>query len=228
MTPQILLLEDEIDFQEVLSEILCLQGYEVISFQTVAAFNKWYRPDCFNLAILDRTLPDGDGLDVLKRIRMDSATPVILLTGMSQSVEKIRGLDADADHYLTKPVDMKELLAIVRQLLRRSMPHGNNQNKAWRVDINAWRLISPSGLEAALTHRECVLLKCFIDQSGKVVQRDGIVEAMGFNPMVYDMRRLETMVSRLRKKIEAADMEEFPLQTVYGVGYALHADLISD
>lgn len=225
MAPKILLVEDELDFQEVLAEILTIQGYEVICVNSLTEFNEWYKPSAFDLAILDRTLPDGDGLDILKRIRIETSVPVIMLTGISQTAERVRGLDADADHYLIKPVNMKELLAIVRRLMRRFEGNGDEKVDCWCLDIHAWNLKSPLGTETKLSHRESLLLQCFTGRRGAVVHRDHVVGAMGFNPLVYDMRRLETMVSRLRKKLETAGLEEFPLQTVYGTGYALHTEL---
>lgn len=226
MVHKILVVEDEPDFQAALTEILTIQGYEVIALSNCAGFKELAVPGAFDLAILDRTLPDGDGICILEKIRETSFTPVIMLTGVSQFSERIRGMDADADHYLIKPVNIKELLAIIRRLLRRNTQPDAPAADAWRLDTQSWGLRSPAGIEVLLTHRECEVLKCFAGLIGEVVHRDSIVKALGFNPLVYDMRRLETMVSRLRKKLELAGIEEFPLQTVYGTGYALHAELL--
>jgi DNA-binding response OmpR family regulator len=222
---RILLVEDEIDFQETLTEILILQGYEVFACNSIASFEQCYRPSSFDLAILDRTLPDGDGLDILRRIRMEASVPVLILTGLGHVEEKILGLDADADHYLVKPVDVRELLSIIKRALRRDAPVAQKPS-LWTLDAHAWKLQSPEGVSVALTHRESVLLKCFSGKSGRVIHRDMIISTLGFDPLVYDVRRLETMFSRLRKKIEQAGANGFDLQTVYGVGYALHTQLI--
>lgn len=146
MKPKILLVEDETDFRETLAEVLEIQGYTVIALQDMAAFDQQLQPNQFDLAILDRTLPDGDGIDLLKRIRQHSAVPVILLTGLSQLSEKLRGMEADADHYLVKPVDLLELLSIIRRLLRRDQAKSTPPvtRDAWLLDLNAWRLRSPA------------------------------------------------------------------------------------
>lgn len=225
MVHKILVVEDEPDFQAALVEILTIQGYEVIAFSNCAGFKELSVPGAFDLAILDRTLPDGDGICILEKIRETSSTPVIMLTGVGRFSERIRGMDADADHYLIKPVNIKELLAIIRRLLRRNTQPNESSADAWRLDTQTWGLISPAGVEVILTHRECEVLKCFSGLIGEVIARDIVVKALGFNPLVYDMRRLETMVSRLRKKLEQAGIEDFPLQTVYGTGYVLHAEL---
>ena len=225
MKSRILLVEDEIDFQETLTEILMLQGYEVIACNSVASFERWYRPSSFDLAILDRTLPDGDGLDILRRIRAEASVPVLMLTGLGHVEEKILGLDADADHYLVKPVDVRELLSIIKRVLRRETLVAKEPG-VWVLDVHGWKLLSPEGVTVALTHRESILLTCFSGQKGCAIHRDIIITALGFDPLIYDLRRLETMVSRLRKKIEQVGAIGFDLQTVYGVGYALHTQLI--
>ena len=225
MVHKILVVEDEPDFQAALTEILTIQGYEVIALSNCAEFKDYVAQGSFDLAILDRTLPDGDGICILEKIRETASTPVIMLTGVSQFSERIRGMDADADHYLIKPVNIKELLAIIRRLFRRNTQPTEPAVDAWRLDAHSWTLLSPAGVEVILTHRESEVLKCFAGFVGEVVHRDLIVKGLGFDPMVYDMRRLETMVSRLRKKLELSGIEDFPLQTVYGTGYALHAEL---
>lgn len=226
MVHKILVVEDEPDFQAALTEILTIQGYEVIALNNCAKSRVHVEQGLYDLAILDRTLPDGDGITILEKIRETSSTPVIMLTGISQFSERIRGMDADADHYLIKPVNIKELLAIIRRLLRRDVVSNILAANSWRLDVQSWNLCSPLGVEVILTHRESEVLKCFSGLVGEVVHRDIIVKALGFDPMVYDMRRLETMVSRLRKKLELSVAEDFPLQTVYGTGYALHAELV--
>lgn len=226
MSPKILLVEDETDFRETLTEVLEIQGYAVTALEDRATFDREYAPGRFDLAILDRTLPDGDGIDILKRIRQHSAMPVILLTGMSQLNERVRGMEADADHYLVKPVDLLEVLSIIRRLLRRASVPATATSDVWQLDLNAWRLRSPAGVEISLTHREMMLLNCFAGRQGEAVHRNDIVKGLGFNPMVYDMRRIETLVSRFRKKLELVGVSGFELQSAYATGYALHVPMI--
>lgn len=220
----ILLVEDETDFQETLTEILQNQGFDVVAFETIAGFEQWYQPSGFDLAILDRTLPDGDGLRILRRIRESSAVPVLMLTGLGQINDKVDGLEADADYYLVKPIDMRELLSIIKRLIRRKSQSAKIAD-AWGLNLNDWVLCSPNGVKIALTHRESIVLQCFLSKTGDVVHRDEIVKALGYDPVIYDMRRLETLMSRLRKKIDQTTTEAFNFQTVYGNGYALQASL---
>lgn len=223
--PRILIVEDEQDFRETLVEIFTIQGYDVVALEGLAEFRRWFASGSFDVAVLDRTLPDGDGLDILKQIRQKSAVPVIVLTGMTQIAERIRGMDADADVYLAKPIDIRELLSIIKRMLRRVTSMHKLEVNCWQLDPQRWILKSPEGLSVQLTHREALLLKCFIGQSGNAVHRDDIVRTLGFNPMTFDLRRLDSMLFRFRKKLSDANMSGLDMHTVYGTGYSMHVSL---
>lgn len=227
MTPdsRILIVEDEHDFRETLVEIFTIQGYEVVALERVAEFSRWFASGAFDVAVLDRTLPDGDGLDILKKIRQKSAVPVIMLTGMTQIAERIRGMDADADVYLAKPIDVRELLSIIKRMLRRVASVHTLEPDCWQLDPQRWILKSPEGQSVQLTHREALLLKCFVGQSGNAVLREVIVRTLGFNPMTFDLRRLDSMLFRFRKKLSAASMSGLDIHNVYGTGYSIHVTL---
>lgn len=225
MSTRILIVEDEKDFRETLVEILELKGYAVVAMQNIAEFNEARPSEKFDVAILDRTLPDGDGLDILKQIRQHSRVPVVLLTGVSQVEERVRGMQADADHYLIKPIDIRELLSIIERLLRNRYPLDSKTTNAWMLDVKSWRLLSPTGDQIDLTSREVTLLKCFAEKRGEVVHRDNVVTALGCDPKTFDFRRLDSLVFRFRKKLESYGVDGLDMQTVYGTGYAMQVAL---
>lgn len=225
MTMKILIVEDEKDFSDVLKEILVLEGFEVESIRTLAAFYQWIETEKCDLLILDRTLPDGDAIEILRQPNRGSAQATIFLTGMGQPEERIRGHDLDIDYYLVKPVDLNELLAIVRRYARRLGMKPLERRPLWLLDCKAWGLMSPDQMNLELTHKEMSFLKCFVGLEGLAVKRQTIIRALGFSPDAYDIRRLEAMVSRLRKKMDDAGFVNFPLTTVYGVGYAFNEDI---
>lgn len=228
MSYTIQIIEDEPDFSQPLAEVLEAVGYEIRIADSIAAYKANVDLDAIDLLILDRTLPDGDGLDLLPVIRQQSDVPVIMLTGMSAINERVRGMNADADHYLVKPVDIDELLAIIqRHERKRSRADAVAPEGGWSLDARTWVLTSPTGAEVNLTHREARLISKFSGIPGMSVHRDQLVSAMGFVPDVYDFRRLETMMSRLRKKLSEGGLEDFPLATIYGGSYALHAKLVT-
>mgnify|MGYP000072977172 FL=1 len=224
MSFKILIVEDEADFREVLVEYLQLKGFEADGIESVAQYTALSAPQQYDLIVLDRTLPDGDGLSILEAFRKTSSNPVIILSGLGEVQDRVKGLDADADYYLVKPVKMPELLSIVNRYARRATPNPS-MDAFWKINPKQWALISPCGIEMKLTNQELIFLICFDDVEGVAVARETIIKALGHRPEIYDLRRLETMVSRLRNKTKDAGMKEFPLATVYGSGYVFNGKL---
>ncbi|MBU3557843.1 response regulator transcription factor [Polynucleobacter sp. Ross1-W9] len=219
MTARILVVEDEIDFREGLVELLNLEGFAAQGAESIAEFQSSIQSNEFDIIILDRNLPDGDGLEALKHYKNPNDVGSIVLTCEGQPHDRIAGLNADADYYLVKPFPMNELLAIIHRLERR-IKSSNNDLSQWMLDSVRWEIKTPNNLEIELTKNEFALLSCFINKPGATVARDEIIKGLGFNPLDYDNRRLEVMLRRLRKKIEDAGVVKFPLQTVYGAGLA--------
>jgi len=223
----ILVVEDEKDFREVLVEILSLKGYEASGVGSIKAYKAIESPLHYDFIILDRTLPDGDGLNILATHRKISSIPILILSGLGLVDDRVQGLDADADYYLVKPVVMPELLAIVGRYARQAALLHVTNNECWKLNTSEWILISPEGVTIKLSNSELLFLNCFKDAVGEKISRNVLVTKLGFKPDAYDIRRLESMVSRLRNKIQNGGAAEFPLVTVYGVGYAFNAQLIS-
>lgn len=219
---KILIVEDEQDFSDALKEILILEGFEVETVKSLAAYYEWIASNECDLLILDRMLSDGDGIEILRQPLRGNAKASIFLTGMGQTEERVRAYDLDADYYLVKPVDINELVSIARRYSRRLGVQPPSMNPSWLLDCKAWTLKNISDEDVELTHKEMIFMKCFVGLEGLAVRRQTIIRALGFSPDAYDIRRLEAMVSRLRKKIEDTGFKSFPLSTVYGIGYAFN------
>lgn len=222
---KILIVEDEIEFSDVLVELLTIEGFSAHAVHSLASYDKWITANSCDLLILDRTLPDGDGIEIMRSPLRNRAQATIFLTGMGQPEDRICGHELDADYYLVKPVDLNELIAIVRRYARRLGVHPQVSKPQWLIDVKTWILQSPNQQTVELTHKELNFLRCFVGLEGLAVKRQIIIRALGFSPDDYDIRRLEAMVSRLRKKIEDASLKDFPLVTVYGVGYAFNGNI---
>lgn len=219
MKMRILLVEDEIDFREGLIELLTIEGFDAFGAGSIAECKVWLSNNNCDVAILDRNLPDGDGLDILRSHKPNKPIATIFLTCEGQSHDRIAGMNADADYYLVKPFPADELIAILRRLERRLATH-KSEAAEWTLNPIRWEMTTPSHLDIELTKSEFTLLNCFIDKPGKTIRREQIIIGLGFNPDSYDTRRLEVMLRRLRKKVEDAGVAKFPLQTIYGVGLA--------
>lgn len=224
MSLKILIVEDENDFREGLIELLQIEGFEAHGLDSIASYHRWSSCNDYDVLMVDRNLPDGDGIEILRT--ENKAHRSIVLTCEGQPSDRIEGINADADYYLVKPFPVDELIAILHRI-ERKLGIGEAKEEEWVLNTVRWEVRTPNKLEIELTRSEFALLRCFVDKPGVVVTRNDIIRGLGFSPIDYDNRRLEVMLRRLRKKIEDAGVVKFPLQTVYGVGLAFTEKLKS-
>lgn len=213
MKTKILLVEDDIFLREGLSEMLTKEGYDVTLAENFAKANEKIQEN-FDLAILDIMLPDGNGLELCQEIRkVDNNTPLLFLTACDDEIQIVRGLDAGADDYVTKPFRLLELLSRIRALLRRS---GNQilSDKNITVD-NDNMTVTKNGITISLTPTEYMILKTLMSNRGVIVTRNILLEKIwDCDESFIDDNTLSVHVSRLREKIGS----EY-IATVRGVGY---------
>ena len=207
------LLEDEIDLREELEAYLLAAGYSVLAADSSAEFFAAGAGLRFDVIVVDRGLPDADGLDVVERVRRESpGTGIVMLTARGASTDRISGLQRGADHYLVKPVSLPELAAHVGALLRR-LPRG------WRLVASECCLHAPDGARLALSAREFSLLGLLARCEGKMVGRREVAEALGWKWLSFDQRRLDTLISRLRRRCREECGQELPIRTEHARGY---------
>lgn len=212
---RLLLVEDDAKLGPLLSRVLASSGYAVTLARSV--FEARDAGASFELAVVDRMLPDGDGLEVCTALRRaDFEGPVLVLTARSETKDRVHGLDMGADDYLTKPFDMDELLARLRALLRRGPRLATLDVGPLHLDL-ARRNAFARGRLLPLTDRELDLLAFLARRAGRPVSRGELVEAVWESDEVVP-NVVEVHVSRLRDKLgEDASL----LETVRGVGYRL-------
>ncbi len=221
----ILLVDDDPLLRRSISFLLQQEGHQVILAATGAealAAVRERRPD---LVLLDLGLPDLGGVEVCRRLRQDTAAPVIMLTARGAEADKIVGLDAGADDYVTKPVGSGELAARVRAALRRGQAAANALPPAERVvagevevDTAAHR-VRVRGSEVALSPREFALLQLLVSHAGRALDRAFIFQ-MVWGPAFYgDHSALDVYIRQLRRKIERDPDHPRLIETVRGVGY---------
>src|SRR3954454_5171068 len=183
--------------------------------------------------ILDVRLGAEDGMQIARKLREESAIPILMLTSRIEEADRVMGLELGADDYLTKPFSPRELLARIRALLRRaraqqSVAEGLQKVRAyrfagWELNVRLRRLSSPSGANVPLTNTEFNLLAAFLATPQRVLSRDQLLGLSRLhNDEVYD-RSIDTQVGRLRKKIEAADNKAELIRTERGAGYVFAA-----
>ena len=220
---RILFVEDETQLAQQVSRALCRAGHQVDTLHDGA---KGLAAACANghdLILLDVNLPSLDGLSILRKLREQrNHARVLLLTARGDIGDRVSGLRAGADDYLTKPFAMDELLARIEALGRRtSTPNDVTILEAGdlRMDV-IHRKVSRAGAPISLSPREFELLQIFMQEPGRTFSREEICERIWEREHEYDTRTVEIFIMRLRKKIDAP--ETLPLiETVRGVGYVL-------
>lgn len=220
---RILVVDDERAIRRFLVTALNARGYEVFEATTAAealAGVVAHRPDCL---LLDLGLPDGDGLDVIRRLREWTALPIVVLSVREQEQDKIAALDGGADDYLVKPFGVGELLARLRVCLRRAAPRGSDPLFSvghLRVDL-ARRLVSVQGQEVQLTPTEYDLLRVLVLNAGRVMTHRQVLRTVWGPSYEGETHLLRVNVSNLRRKLEPDPTRPTYILTEPGVGYRL-------
>jgi two-component system, OmpR family, response regulator len=182
-----------------------------------------------NLVILDLRLGLEDGLDLLRKVRLSSEVPVIIITGHRlDEIDRVVGLELGADDYLTKPFNLRELLARVRAILRRfdvgraapprDPERGRFRFSGWQLDRRSRQLTDPSGVPVALTKGEYAMLLAFLEAPQRPLSREQLLQATRVHEDVFD-RSIDVQILRLRRKLEREPSAPRVIQTERGVGY---------
>lgn len=214
---RILLLDDEVDLREEVADSLRQRGHEVVEIGSVRQFYQFFHPERFDILMMDRMLPDGDGLDLVEEVRRNGARcGIVIFTALDSTRDRIQGYENGADHYATKPIRIEELLAVLGSLSWRVAVPRN-----WRLDVACWRLTAPDGASIELTALEHGFLMSLARHPGEVRSRRQLLDAIGKDLASYDPRNLDALVLRLRKKVASATDLPLPLKTAHGMGYVL-------
>ncbi len=226
-TPRILVVDDDPEIRKLLARYIESQGFRVLLAENCRELREQLATHHVDLVVLDVMLPDGSGLDACRDLRAErSNVPIILLTALKEDVDRIIGLEIGADDYLGKPFNPRELIARIRAVLRRrtEIPPSPGEAKVYHfegftADPQTRRVTNANGNDVELTGAEFDLLKTFLDRPGRVLARDQLLdltrrrEGDGFD------RSINVLVSRLRRKLSANDVQL--LKTVRNGGYQL-------
>jgi two-component system OmpR family response regulator len=233
----IAVLDDEPDITQLLANYLQMQGFRVSQVHRGPALMALMQADTPALVLLDLGLPGEDGFTIARQLREHWRCGLVIVTGRGDAIDKVVGLEVGADDYVTKPFDLRELLARIKAVLRRVAPVAEPAPMArppvaetvpardkllfegWTLDTAARRLTSPRGEEVPLTTGEFDLLCVFARHPGRVLSRDFLLEqTRGREAGPFD-RTIDVQVGRLRKKIEVNAEEPQIIKSVRGAGY---------
>ncbi|MDQ7990006.1 MAG: response regulator transcription factor [Candidatus Dactylopiibacterium sp.] len=225
-THRIHLIENDASQRERMLGALAEAGFDASGFSDAPAFYRSLVSRPCHMAVVSVDLPGEDGYAVARHLRAAGGMGVVLLTVRDGVDERIRSL-RDADAYLSKPFEMRELIAVLTSLDRRLALSGHRGyelsgagHATWSLMDSGWTLQSSLGLRIPLTRSERTFLEALVDQSGQVVSRESLAERMSGDGNVaeYDLHRLEALVSRLRRKAHELGAE-LPIRAVRGLGY---------
>jgi two-component system torCAD operon response regulator TorR len=219
--PHLVVVEDEPVTRTLLAAYLEREGFRISQAADGPAMRRALPAD---LVLLDVDLPGEDGFHLARELRARSDVGIIFLTRMADAVDRITGLELGADDYVVKPPDMRELMARVKNLLRRTSVLAEDlpRFQAWALDRGRQRLLSPSGESVPLTLGELHIISALVDAGGRIVPRNELVAAVGGG----GKRSLDVLINRLRRKLgEGGNVVPTLILTVHGVGYQLGVEV---
>jgi DNA-binding response OmpR family regulator len=220
-----LIIEDNVKLGSRIGQALQEQGYIADVVSSGQDGEEKASTGSYDGIILDVMLPDHDGVQICKNLRRQKiSTPILVLTALSDTTEKVAGLDAGADDYLTKPFELEELIARVRALLRRAKPEEGTHLRFEDLEMDlVKRSVSRSGTAVGLTAKEFSLLEYFLRNPNRVLTRSLIGERVWDIAFEEESNVIEVYMSRLRSKIDK-NFSPPLLHTVIGSGYSLTID----
>ncbi|HUG25254.1 response regulator transcription factor [Piscinibacter sp.] len=229
----IAILDDEVDITQLLANYLQNHGFRVTQLHSGQALMALMPADPPALVLLDLGLPGEDGFSIARQLREHWHCGLVIVTGRGDAVDKVVGLEVGADDYVTKPFDLRELLARVKAVMRRmapaeapaaaaaTAPRSKLLFAGWELDTAARRLTGPAGDDVMLTTGEFDLLCAFAQHAGRVLSRDFLLElTRGREAAPFD-RTIDVQVGRLRKKLEVDAENPQIIKSVRGAGYIL-------
>jgi DNA-binding response OmpR family regulator len=225
--PLVLAVDDEAGILRLIRLELSEQGFRVVvaadGDEAIRTFEQ-QRPD---VVVLDIMLPDMSGLEVMRRLRERTNTPIILLTARDHDEDKVRGLELGADDYIVKPFNPQELTARVRAVMRRAVRESNGDSMVIAGDVEIdldKRLVTKGGEPVALTRTEWMLLQHLASNAGRVMLNTELLSKVWGPEYIDDLQYLRVWISRLRSKLETDHTQPSVIKTLQGIGYLLDVE----
>jgi two-component system, OmpR family, response regulator len=230
----VLAVDDDPTLRSMIADYLADQNLRVSTAADGREMTRVLTEGGVDLVILDLKLGDEDGLDLVRRLRADSALPIIVLTGHHrEEADRVVGLELGADDYLTKPFSPRELLARIRAVLRRSAAAAAQPARdarptryrfaGWELSLRNRRLTSPAGAVVPLTKGEFALLSAFLQSPQRVVTREHLLATSRIHDNEVFDRSIDVQILRLRRKLEADPSDPTLIKTERGAGYIFSA-----
>ncbi|MCE9657721.1 MAG: response regulator transcription factor [Burkholderiales bacterium] len=234
---RILIVDDDAEVRVLLRRVLVRDGFVVVEAQDAAEARHWFNQQVPDLVTLDLRLGADDGLTLAREFRASSKVPIIMITGVGDTIDRVVGLELGADDYIVKPFEGREVLARVRAVLRRydgtaKVPPEPAPSKDERYAFGNWvleparrALVSRAGVEQSLTTLEFNLLELLVQRPGRILSRDNIMDLLKGHDWSPTDRTIDQLVVRVRRKIEPDPEAPQLIKTVRGTGYFFAASV---
>ena len=222
MNSSILVIEDDSNIQELISEFLSAEGYQVDTANDGLEGIQKFKQGSYDLVILDIMMPNLDGYGVCKMIRKSSSVPIIFLTALNDEGDQLKGFDLECDDYITKTFSFNLLIKRVEAILRRSNKTINDKFIVFeklKLDLNTY-IAEIDGEPIELTLKEFNILKALIEKYPQVITREGLLDSIWGYDYYGDTRIVDAHIKNIRKKISLPY-----IKTVKGIGYTLEKDI---
>ncbi len=228
---RILLVDDDPSLRRLLARYLTQEGFEVIVASNGAEMRQQLAQQGVALILMDLILPDEDGFSLTRELQLHNPeTALIMVTGKDDPLDKIVGLELGADDYLTKPFELRELLARIRAILRRRQKSFRQEIapvaqvvafRGWQFNLSSQELYDEQGQTVHLTSHELILLSLLVTHPKEILTRDQIMEAINGRSWQHEDRSIDVLVGKLRRKLQDDSRQPTLLRTIRGEGYML-------
>lgn len=224
----IVIVEDNIDVAQTVIRCLEAAGYDPMHCVRGQELKRYLDKQTPALCIIDLGLPDGDGLDLVRKLQAYSDVAIIILTGRGDSTDRVIGLEVGADDYIVKPFEPRELVARVKAVLRRTKQRDTSTARGpsrtarfanWTYSADTHSLSSEDGKTLTISAAEARLLSVFLNAPKRILSREQLLELTSSEELSSFDRAIDVRISRLRRKIEATSEDPQLIKTVYGAGY---------
>jgi DNA-binding response OmpR family regulator len=227
---KVIVVDDDLDLRDSLVEYLNLFGHKAYGVGSCLEFYRSIAEHTFSVAVVDVGLPDQCGYVLAEYIRKNTSMGVVMLTARASLDDRLKGYSTGADQYLVKPVDCREIAAVITNLKSRIQERHSAvtslPDSSWKLDVGSWILSPPAGNPILLTSKELRFVSCLAEAAGTPVSREVLFSALDYRNDEYASRAMDSLVRRLRRKIEMISGLSNPVKTIHTVGYCFSARLM--
>lgn len=218
---QILLLEDDESINRGIAFTLKKEGYQVVSCNTITEAERAFYKETFQLIICDITLPDGNGLDFVRKVRRESSIHIIFLTALDQEIDQVMGYEAGGDDYITKPFSLSVLMLKVSAFFRKQKATGQERLESGNICFYVQEMrVLTAGKEVSLTKNEWKMLRIFMEHPKQILTKNQLLEQLfDVEGDFVDENTIAVNVRRLREKIEPNSSKPEYIKNIRGIGY---------